>query len=55
MELNGVMLAGSMFVRPSVRPSRNVGLCTAKKQLDLEASIFAHVWMLTKYVRKLSS
>ena len=33
-ELNGVILAGCMIVRVSARPSRNVQLCTAGKQLE---------------------
>ena len=36
------------FVRPSIRPSRNVQLYTAKQLHDL---FFAHMWMLTRYVR----
>ena len=38
-------------MRASVRPTRNVRLCTAKKRLNLEAPIFAYVWTLTRYVR----
>ena len=38
-----------MFVRYTVR---NVRSCTANKQSDLEAPVFARVCMLTKYVRR---
>ena len=56
MELNGVCRQAvcslmHSFVRPSLRPSRNVRLYTANKLLDLEAPIYAIICMLTSYVR----
>ena len=41
------------FVRPYVRPSRNVRLCTANKRLDLDTPLFAYVCTLTRYCRLL--
>ena len=38
------------FVRTYVSLPRHVWLCTANKRLDLEAPIFGHICMLTRYV-----
>ena len=55
MELNDVMLAGSMCVHSFVRTSVCVSAmkCTlmyGEQTLDLEAPIFVHKCMLTRYV-----
>ena len=47
VKLNGVMLAGSMYVLSSILPSLNVLLCNANKRLHLEAPISAHICMVT--------
>ena len=53
MELNNVILAGSVCMHPSVCLSQNVRLCTANKQLDLEEPFFTHVCLLTTYICQL--
>ena len=52
------MTKGSMFVcsfvrlcMRHVRLSRNVLLCTTNKGLDLEVPVFAHIGILTMYIR----
>ena len=50
--LNGVILAGSTCVRPSVcHMLQNVRLCTTSKRLNLGAHILAHACTLTSYDR----